>query len=177
MPKECTGVGKQFLQMKLPKPPVPELSQTLRKYLEYAQVITTSEIDFNKTKQFVEDFAKNEGPIMQHKLIEMSMEDNNWRVYVFQMSQLRKGVFIQREDAFVIDTVVQGELQPREKIAECVFNVLSENENYPHPHIALLTAVHRNKGAIAWTQLLLARAQITLVKLVPCIIFILMSTF
>uniref|UniRef100_A0A915JVF9 Choline/carnitine acyltransferase domain-containing protein n=1 Tax=Romanomermis culicivorax TaxID=13658 RepID=A0A915JVF9_ROMCU len=126
------------LWIKLPKPPVPELSQTLRKYLEYAQVITTSEIDFNKTKQFVKDFAKNEGPIMQHKLLEMSTEDNNWRVY-----------------AFVIDTVVQGELQPREKIAECVFNVLSKSKNYPDHYIALLTAVHRNKGAIAWKQLLL----------------------
>lgn len=69
-----------ILQKKLPKPPVPELDMTLKKYLEYVKVIS-KEDDYRQTETYVAEFQDKEGPILQEKLIKIANEDNNWVRY------------------------------------------------------------------------------------------------
>lgn len=57
------------LELDIPKLPIPPLEQTCNKYLKVLQTLVTKE-ELENTKKIVEGFLKNEGPIIQEKLIE-----------------------------------------------------------------------------------------------------------
>ncbi|GAA5822601.1 hypothetical protein JCM3770_000614 [Rhodotorula araucariae] len=62
--------GKTFQgQGLLPKLPVPPLEDTLKRYLKALEALQTP-ADHERTKKVVEDFQKNEGPALHHRLKE-----------------------------------------------------------------------------------------------------------
>ncbi|KRY82226.1 Vesicular acetylcholine transporter unc-17, partial [Trichinella pseudospiralis] len=62
----------------LPKPPVPELKDTLEKYVKYAGVVTDCKSQLFQTERFVEHFYRTEGPQLQKRLEEIAEKSANW---------------------------------------------------------------------------------------------------
>ncbi|KRZ03485.1 Vesicular acetylcholine transporter unc-17, partial [Trichinella zimbabwensis] len=62
----------------LPKPPVPELKDTLEKYVKYAGVVADSKSQLFQTERFVEHFYRTEGPQLQKRLEEIAEKSSNW---------------------------------------------------------------------------------------------------
>ncbi len=56
-------------QEKLPKLPIPPLEDTCKRYLKALEALQ-DETEHATTKAAVEDFLKNDGPLIQDKLIE-----------------------------------------------------------------------------------------------------------
>jgi hypothetical protein len=72
--------GNMFAkQIELPHLPVPQLQQSLSKYLLAVRCLVEDN-DFNKTKRIAEDFGKESGigEMLQEKLIERSRVEVNW---------------------------------------------------------------------------------------------------
>ncbi|SPO23364.1 related to carnitine acetyl transferase FacC [Ustilago trichophora] len=68
--KEGLGGGKTFEgQSKLPHLPIPTLEETCERYLSSLQPLQTSE-QHATTKRVVQDFLKNDGPVIQKQLQE-----------------------------------------------------------------------------------------------------------
>lgn len=66
--KEGIGAGKTFQgQSKLPHLPIPTLQETCQRYLSSLQPLQTAE-QHATTKSVVEDFLKNDGPVLQKQL-------------------------------------------------------------------------------------------------------------
>ena len=61
----------------LPDLPLPELGDTLRRYLESVKPHVTEE-EFHSTKQIVEDFERNEGPVLHQALVDRTKTHRNW---------------------------------------------------------------------------------------------------
>lgn len=64
-------------QPDLPKLPVPELEKTLQRYLEAVQPILSQE-QFEKAQDLAKQLAENEGPELQHHLVERQIKHKNW---------------------------------------------------------------------------------------------------
>ncbi|CDW52212.1 vesicular acetylcholine transporter unc 17 [Trichuris trichiura] len=64
-------------QFVLQSPPVPDLSDTLAKYLNYVKVLCDQET-FAKVKNELDDFASREGPELQTELKQIAMREKNW---------------------------------------------------------------------------------------------------
>ncbi|KRZ68863.1 Vesicular acetylcholine transporter unc-17 [Trichinella papuae] len=62
----------------LPKPPVPELKDTLEKYVKYAGVVADNKSQLFQTERFVEHFYRTEGPQLQKRLEEIAEKSSNW---------------------------------------------------------------------------------------------------
>ncbi len=67
----------RFQQPDLPKLPVPDLEKTLQRYQEAVQPILTS-VQFERVQKLAHEFVENEGPELQHELIERQMKMQNW---------------------------------------------------------------------------------------------------
>ena len=61
----------------LPKLPVPELEQTLKKFLNTVHSLLTPE-EFSRTREVTEEFLKKEGPYLQRLLLERAASRDNW---------------------------------------------------------------------------------------------------
>uniref|UniRef100_A0A1I7VF37 Carn_acyltransf domain-containing protein n=1 Tax=Loa loa TaxID=7209 RepID=A0A1I7VF37_LOALO len=62
----------------LPKPPVPSLEHTLKRYLEYASVVVKNDqTKLSRTEKAVDDF-RNTGARLQKKLEKIANEQDNW---------------------------------------------------------------------------------------------------
>ncbi|KAB7494235.1 Peroxisomal carnitine O-octanoyltransferase [Armadillidium nasatum] len=65
----------------LPSLPVPDLSQTLAKYLKSIKPFVTEE-QFNNTKEIVKKFENGIGKSLQEKLCEKASKSKNWRMAI-----------------------------------------------------------------------------------------------
>lgn len=66
------GNKYEYLELKdLPKLPIPELKDTLKKYLETVEILVP-EKDFQKTKSLVEKFLTGKGPQLHEELKELA---------------------------------------------------------------------------------------------------------
>ena len=61
----------------LPKLPVPELGQTLKKFLNTVHPLLTPE-EYSHTSEVTEEFLKEEGPYLQRLLLERAASRDNW---------------------------------------------------------------------------------------------------
>ena len=61
----------------LPKLPVPELEQTLKKFLDTAHPLLTPE-EYSRTSVVTEEFLKKDGPYLQKLLLERAASRDNW---------------------------------------------------------------------------------------------------
>uniref|UniRef100_A0A7E5A0J6 Choline O-acetyltransferase n=1 Tax=Panagrellus redivivus TaxID=6233 RepID=A0A7E5A0J6_PANRE len=61
----------------LPKPPVPTLSHTFGRYLEYASVIAKDDVQFDEARKHVDEFMQN-GTSLQNQLMHISEVEHNW---------------------------------------------------------------------------------------------------
>lgn len=79
-----------FLQQPdLPKLPVPELEKTLQRYLEAVQPILSPE-QFSRAQDLAKQLAENEGPELQHHLVERQIKLKNWaRKYFFSSEHIK----------------------------------------------------------------------------------------
>eukprot|EP00755_Sulcionema_specki_P018115 Sspe_Gene.66077::Locus_39059_Transcript_1_1_Confidence_1.000_Length_1972::g.66077::m.66077/K00624/E2.3.1.7; carnitine O-acetyltransferase len=68
-------------QGQLPRLPVPKLEDTLKMYLDSIRPLTT-DAEFERTKQAVEDFRANLGPELQKRLVQRAKEkgDSSWLI-------------------------------------------------------------------------------------------------
>ena len=66
-----------MLGQKLPKLPVPDLGQTLRKYLISVRPLLTP-TEYSETVRVTNDFLKNEGPHLQSRLLSRAAVRDNW---------------------------------------------------------------------------------------------------
>jgi len=64
-------------QPDLPKLPVPDLEKTLARYLEAIQPIL-SPGQFQRAQELARQLAENEGPELQHHLVERQISMHNW---------------------------------------------------------------------------------------------------
>ncbi|KFD54388.1 hypothetical protein M513_04731 [Trichuris suis] len=71
--RRANASGRQVLQ----SPPVPELSDTLAKYLNYVKVLC-DQATFEKVKNELDEFASREGPELQKELKQVAMREKNW---------------------------------------------------------------------------------------------------
>ncbi|XP_055896071.1 carnitine O-acetyltransferase-like isoform X2 [Biomphalaria glabrata] len=70
--------GRTFsVQYSLPKLPVPQLEQTLKKYLETCRPLLTDD-QYKATEQIVHEFQITEGPVLQKLLEERAAKHLNW---------------------------------------------------------------------------------------------------
>ncbi|KAG0670261.1 Carnitine O-acetyltransferase mitochondrial [Maudiozyma exigua] len=72
--------GETFhLQEKLPSLPVPELNETIAKYLQSVKPYIKGKPDeFSRQKFLCQDFLENEGPVLQDRLLKYSKGKRNW---------------------------------------------------------------------------------------------------
>ena len=61
----------------LPSLPVPDLDQTLKKYLDSVQPFLT-ELEFLQTSQKVENFRNGIGKQLHFRLVEKAKNERNW---------------------------------------------------------------------------------------------------
>ena len=61
----------------LPDLPVPNLKDTLNRYLDSVKPHVTED-EFLTTTDIVENFEKNEGPILHQRLLERAKTHRNW---------------------------------------------------------------------------------------------------
>ncbi|ODM91341.1 Choline O-acetyltransferase, partial [Orchesella cincta] len=72
-----SSVDGEDKQPDLPKLPVPELEKTLQRYLEAVQPILQPH-QFERAQELAKQLAENEGPELQHHLVERQMKLKNW---------------------------------------------------------------------------------------------------
>ncbi|GJE93891.1 choline/carnitine O-acyltransferase [Phanerochaete sordida] len=65
-------------QDKLPKLPVPELSETLAKLKDSLKPMAKDENEWNKVTQCIEDFGRESGPKLQELLKQRAQEKSHW---------------------------------------------------------------------------------------------------
>jgi len=81
--EECIPINDSYIfklllqQPDLPKLPVPELEKTLQRYLEAVQPILQPQ-QFERAQELAKQLAENEGPELQHHLVERQMKLKNW---------------------------------------------------------------------------------------------------
>lgn len=77
-PTKIKAIGRMFSkQASLPKLPVPALDATLQKYLRTVRPLVSDE-DFKQTQQYVEEFKKHPGPVLQKYLEDRAAKEINW---------------------------------------------------------------------------------------------------
>lgn len=65
-------------QNSLPKPPVPQLEHTLKRYLEYVSVVVNNDqVKLTHAEKAVAEF-QNTGRRLQAKLEKIANEEDNW---------------------------------------------------------------------------------------------------
>ena len=65
----------------LPKLPVPTLSGTLDRFLTALAPLLSPE-QFSETLRLTEEFKREQGPLLQEKVLKLSLETDNWAGYV-----------------------------------------------------------------------------------------------
>lgn len=70
-PSSSTSGETFAFQEKLPRLPIPPLEDTCRRYLKALEGLQEAD-EHETTKKAVNDFLKNEGPMIQEKLLEWS---------------------------------------------------------------------------------------------------------
>lgn len=71
--------GETFAQQsKLPSLVIPELDQTLDKYLQTIKPYCRDSSDFVRQELLCKDFLENMGPLLQQRLVEYSQSRRNW---------------------------------------------------------------------------------------------------
>lgn len=67
-----------IFQNSIPKPPVPSLDHTLKRYLEYVSVVVNNDqTKLSRTQKAVSEF-RNTGARLQEKLEKIADEEDNW---------------------------------------------------------------------------------------------------
>ena len=82
MENEMISQGLSKYEKKYPKIPVPNLKDTINKYLNSIKPISTK-IEYEKALKIVEEFLLKQGPDLQKRLLEMAKTSKNWVLDIF----------------------------------------------------------------------------------------------
>ncbi|RXG61022.1 Peroxisomal carnitine O-octanoyltransferase [Armadillidium vulgare] len=123
----------------LPSLPVPDLSQTLAKYLKSIKPFVTEE-QFNNTKEIVKKFENGIGKSLQEKLREKASKSKNWRMAIHLFNLL---------DAFQV--IREERLRPQatrkgNKLSMEQFRYLFCANREPHKDVDKLASYFKTKA-------------------------------
>ena len=79
--RQLIGSGMSHLSV-LPKLPVPTLSGTLDRFLTALAPLLSPE-QFSETIRLTEEFKREQGPLLQEKVLKLSRETDNWATHVW----------------------------------------------------------------------------------------------
>ena len=85
------------VQKPLPKLPIPELAETLAKYLLCIRPIVSSD-QYERTRQLVEEFQASggTGELLQKRLLEYAETTDNWVSYIASLTVAYRYCTLQR---------------------------------------------------------------------------------